>query len=254
MAGRRRSFRVVTYNVHKCRGLDRRVSPRRIVRVLEAIDADIIGLQEVVSLRGRKREDDQVRLIADELGYECEFGPVRTYRAGLYGNATLSRLPIRAVRTYDISLQERERRGCLRTDIEVFPGFILHVYNVHLGTDLAERERQADKLLGVEVLKRRSLRGPRIMLGDFNDWTQGLTTRLLSAHFSGEDIRTRLGTTRTYPGVLPLLYLDHIFYDSALRLESVRLFRSRATLIASDHLPIVADFSIPKAPAGPSVN
>lgn len=247
MGETRGRFRVVTYNVHKCRGLDRKVDPRRIVKVLDEIDADIIGLQEVVSIRLKRREDDQVRLIADELGYELQFGPVRTYRAGLYGNAILSRMPIRDSRNYDLSLHGRERRGCLRADIEMIPGFILHVYNVHLGTDLSERERQAERLLGIGVLKRRTLKGPRIMLGDFNDWTQGINAKLLASHFDGEDIRTHLGTKRTYPGVLPVVHLDHIYYDSALKLRSAVLHRSRTALLASDHLPIVADFRLPPA-------
>src|SRR5262245_51864583 len=44
------SVRVVTYNIHKCRGLDRRVRPGRIVDILGEIDADILALQEVLSV------------------------------------------------------------------------------------------------------------------------------------------------------------------------------------------------------------
>ena len=50
---RRKRFRVVTYNVHKCRGLDRRVRPARIAEVLREINADIIALQEVVCIEGK---------------------------------------------------------------------------------------------------------------------------------------------------------------------------------------------------------
>jgi endonuclease/exonuclease/phosphatase family metal-dependent hydrolase len=42
------TFRITTYNIHKCRGLDRRVRPRRIVEVLKETESDIIALQEVV--------------------------------------------------------------------------------------------------------------------------------------------------------------------------------------------------------------
>jgi hypothetical protein len=51
-------IRVVTYNIHKRRGLDRRVSPTRIVAVLREIDADIIALQEVVCIANGAREYD----------------------------------------------------------------------------------------------------------------------------------------------------------------------------------------------------
>src|ERR1041385_6684950 len=40
--------RVVTYNIHRCRGLDRRTRPERIANVLSAIEPDIVALQEVV--------------------------------------------------------------------------------------------------------------------------------------------------------------------------------------------------------------
>ena len=37
-----RRLRVVTYNVHKCRGLDGRVRPERIAAVLQELNADIV--------------------------------------------------------------------------------------------------------------------------------------------------------------------------------------------------------------------
>jgi endonuclease/exonuclease/phosphatase family metal-dependent hydrolase len=51
-----------------------------------------------------------------------------------------------------------------------------------------------------------------------------------------------LKRSRTYPGLLPLMHLDHIYFDETLELEHAKLHRSRASLLASDHLPIFADF------------
>ena len=42
------NFRIATYNVHRCRGMDRRVLPRRIAEVLRQLQADVIALQEVL--------------------------------------------------------------------------------------------------------------------------------------------------------------------------------------------------------------
>jgi endonuclease/exonuclease/phosphatase family metal-dependent hydrolase len=56
-------LRVATYNIHKCRGLDRRVRPERILDVLKHINADIIALQEVLSIEGGSR-GDQLRFVA----------------------------------------------------------------------------------------------------------------------------------------------------------------------------------------------
>src|SRR2546421_6619216 len=83
-------LRVATYNVHRCRGMDRRVRPQRIVEVLGEINADIIALQEVLSIADRKPEDDQAHFIAEQLKLSHTVGGTRRLRGGLYGNVVLS--------------------------------------------------------------------------------------------------------------------------------------------------------------------
>jgi endonuclease/exonuclease/phosphatase family metal-dependent hydrolase len=241
-------IRVVTYNVHKCRGLDRRVRPERIVEVLREIDADIIALQEVLSADGSQREENQAGYIAGALGLKSCLGENRRLNGGAYGNLLLSRYLPRAAFNYNISRNGRERRGCLRVDLEAAGAILLHVFNVHLGTAFLERRDQGRKLVSSQILNNGELQGARIVLGDFNEWTRGLATRLLSAQFESVDVQRYLRRSRTYPGILPLLHLDHIYFDRVLKLESLALHRSRAALIASDHLPLVADFRMPTVP------
>lgn len=238
-------LRVVTYNVHKCRGMDRRVRAGRIAMVLTETKADIIALQEVLSIEGRERERHQARFIAEELGMNYRLGENRRLDGGAYGNVILSRWPLTAAHNYDITWSGRERRGCLRADVQTEGGGLLHVFNVHLGTAFMERRHQARQLVTGGILHQPEWTGPRIVLGDFNEWTRGLASRLLAEHFESADIRHHLKRARTYPGLLPLLHLDHIYYDEALRLERLTLHRSRAALVASDHLPLVADFHWP---------
>ena len=240
-------LRVVTYNIHKCQGLDGRVSPERIVRVLHEIEADVIALQEVLCVRGQGGEDDQAHFIANALGMEYRLGENRRLRGGAYGNLVLSRWPMSEAVNHDISVAGREQRGCMRVNIPLERNGVLHVYNVHLGTSFLERRQQARRLLDKAILHSDDHDGPRILLGDFNEWTRGLASRLLAEHFQSADLRLTLGRKRTYPGVLPFLHLDHIYYDEALRLEGARLHRSRTALVASDHLPIVADFHLRQA-------
>jgi endonuclease/exonuclease/phosphatase family metal-dependent hydrolase len=235
--------RVATYNTHKCRGLDGRVRPERIAEVLAEIDADVVALQEIVSIPGENREKDQPRYLAEQLGTHYVMGHNRRYRGGEYGNAVLSRFPIAGARNYDLSLLGREERGCLRADIQT-SGRLLHVFNVHLGTAYAERRHQGRKLITAELLNDVELAAPRIVMGDFNEWTRGLATRLLSSHLESADIRKHLERSKTYPGLLPFLHLDHIYYDPLLHLDCLTLFRSRKALVASDHLPLVADFQL----------
>ena len=221
-------MRVATYNVHKCRGMDGRVNMDRIVDVLRELSADVIALQEVVG--------KQADTIAESVKMGFVFGKNRMHRGSDYGNVVLSRFPIQSMRNYDLSVSGREQRGCLRADLDLH-GEILHVFNVHLGTALLERRHQGRKLVAAELLGDISLESPRVLLGDFNEWTRGLTTRLLRSHMKSADFRRR-----SYPGLLPFLHLDHIYYDPALALDRVKLHRTRLSLLASDHLPLIGDF------------
>jgi endonuclease/exonuclease/phosphatase family metal-dependent hydrolase len=228
------SLRVLTYNVHKCRGLDGRASVARIAEVLRAANADVMALQEVM--------DHQAESLSAELGQPFCLGENRKFRGYGYGNVVVSRFPIVGMRNYDLSVRGREERGCLRADLDV-DGRVLHVFNVHLGTALIERRHQGRKLIAPDLLADSGIEWPRIVLGDFNEWTTGLATRLLRSHMQSADVRTHLRRSRTYPGVLPFLHLDHIYYDPALRLEKLTLLRTRKALVASDHLPLIGEFS-----------
>jgi endonuclease/exonuclease/phosphatase family metal-dependent hydrolase len=239
-----KGVRIVTYNVHKCRGLDRRVRPARIAAVLREIDADVIALQEVVSFEDREHEQHQARFIAEELGHQFHLGETRKHKGAGYGNVTITRLPVERACNHDITWRGREPRGCLRVDVKLDgAGALLHVFNAHLGTAFIERRFQGRKLVSDAVLKNHKLTGPRVVLGDFNEWTRGLASRLLAEELRSADVRQHLRRARTYPGPLPILHLDHIYYDPALRLERLWLHKSLTALVASDHLPLVADFS-----------
>lgn len=239
-----KTLRVVTYNVHKCRGLDRRVRPDRIAAVLRETGGDVIALQEVLSIEGHGHEQHQAKYIADALGMDYRIGENRRLRGGAYGNVMLSRLPLGEVKNFDITWRGRERRGCLRADVHLEDGRRLHVFNIHLGTAYIERRFQGRRLVSDEILNNPELQGPRVVVGDFNEWTHGLASRLLSSHFKSADTRYHLSRARTYPGILPLVHLDHVYYDAALELKRLTLHRSRMALIASDHLPLVADFEL----------
>jgi endonuclease/exonuclease/phosphatase family metal-dependent hydrolase len=236
-------FRIVTYNVHKCRGLDGRVRPDRVARVLREVHADIVALQEVLSVPGGPPEGHQAEYLAGALGLNLRLGVTRTLRGGSYGNAILSRFALGKVGCHDLSVAGREPRGCLRAEVVLGRGCHLHVFNVHLGTAYRERRLQGRKLVEGGLLDRpEEQNGPRIVLGDFNEWAPGLASRLLRARFNSVDVRTHLRRRRTYPGMLPILHLDHIYFDDPLELDALILHRTRSALLASDHLPLVADF------------
>ncbi len=238
-------FRIATYNIHKCRGVDGRVRPERVARVLEEINADIVSLQEVVSHEGAAIADHQADYLAGRLGLFGALGETRKHRGGAYGNVTLSRWDFKLVRPIDITIGGRERRVALRTDIRM-GGHILHMFNVHLGTAVRERRQQAIRLIDRDLLRAVDISGPRIVLGDFNEWVRGLVTKTLVAEFHLTDLRAHLTRERSYPALLPMLHLDHIYFDHHLKVEKAFYHRTRRSLIASDHLPLVADLVLPE--------
>jgi len=233
-------FRIATYNVHKCRGVDGRVHPERIARVLEELHADIVCLQEVVSHEGGARADHQADYLTGRLGLIGAMGETRKHRGGVYGNLTLSRSDFKLVRPIDLTIGAREQRVALRTDIRL-GGHVLHIFNVHLGTAVRERRQQAMRLVDRDLLRAIDISGPRMVLGDFNEWVRGLVTKTLVAEFHLTDLHAHLTRARSYPALLPMLHLDHIYFDHHLQVDKAFFHRSRLSMIASDHLPLVAD-------------
>ena len=118
----------------------------------------------------------------------------------------------------------------------------LHLYNVHLGTAFLERRYQAGRLSA--IVHDRRIPQPKVVLGDFNEWMRGLATTLLTERLQSIDLRAHLRRRRTYPGVFPVLHLDHIYYDGRVEVVKLDLPRTRRALMASDHLPLVAELKI----------
>lgn len=229
----REPIRIATYNIHRGRGLDGRTSLGRIGDVLRQIDADVIGVQEVY--------EAQAEHLAHELGMQLVTGITAHRSDGAYGNAILTRLRLQGVATFDLSVRTREARGGIRVDLG-FHGETLHVFNVHLGLARRERAEQVKWLVERHILWD-DRAGPRIVVGDLNEWFPGRVGRALRQEFSS--LRPR----RTHPAPLPLWALDRIYWDHAVHGESLRVHQTRLARVASDHLPLVASLRIRSSPS-----
>lgn len=233
------TIRVATYNIHRARGLDGRTRLERIAAVLATVDADIVALQEVVGASPLK--PGQAAELGAALGMGWVMAPTRHWRTALFGNVVLSRLPVRHHVQHDLTWKTCEPRNVQRVDFEL-GSHILHFYNVHLGTALLERRHQAARL--ASLVHDRRVTGPKIVLGDFNEWARGLATDILAERLQSVDLRQHLVRGRSYPSFFPILHLDHIYYEGHVEVLKVASPRDRLTLVASDHLPLVADLKI----------
>jgi endonuclease/exonuclease/phosphatase family metal-dependent hydrolase len=228
-------FRIGTYNVHKCKGLDWRVSPARVADVVACLQTDILATQEILIAQAEE--------ISKRTGLPFTFGSARQHAGESYGNAVFSKLPILSHQNYDLTVSGREPRQCLRVSFQLASGPAVHLFALHLGTSFTERRKQAKLLLSPEVLLSGETQRGRIIVGDFNEWARGLVTQMLNERFESADIAMHLKRRRTYPGVLPFMHLDHIYYDADFKLKEMHFHRTKLALLASDHLPIVATFS-----------
>lgn len=253
-AGETLSLRVLTYNTHSCAGMDGRISPRRIARVIATHEPDLVALQELDLGRRRSRAEDQATIIAQQLGLHVVFCPTVTRGEEHYGHALLSRWPIEVVRRAFLPAAPAgwwpEPRAAVWARLIVGTRRINFI-TTHLGLGLEERRLQMEALTGPEWIGAVPEGEDVILCGDFNA-TAGSPAYRLAAQRLRDAQASLKGHTplRTFSSTQPFARIDHIFVSAAFVPERVRVPRDRFTRVASDHLPLVVDFAIGPAGAG----
>ena len=241
-------MRLVTYNVHRCVGVDKRLDVDRIAGVIAELEPDIVCLQELDVKRARTGGVDQAGAIAERLAMAVRFHPAMTVETEEYGDAILTPHPERLVRVGALptvrGVPGLEPRGALWVQVEI-DGVTLNVLTTHLGLVPREQRLQAAALVGKDWLGHPDCTGPTILAGDFNATSitrpsQTLTRALV-------DCQRALGlkqTIKTFPSCFPAIRIDHVFISSEIRVTGVRAPFSPLSRMASDHLPLVMDFEI----------
>jgi endonuclease/exonuclease/phosphatase family metal-dependent hydrolase len=243
-------LRVMSYNIHRAIGVDRRFRPERIVAILRHYDPDVVMLQEVDEGAPRSRELNLAKELAEEAGYpNFALGHNVSLKKGRYGNATLSRLPILRERNIDLSIAESWiRRGCQHTTLDLGgrEGH-LEVFNLHLGLSARERAKQIELIKRSAELSGVPYTTPVLVAGDFNDWRSLLMpvfTNGMGFSCATERKRGPYPVIPTYPSFSPQGGLDRIYHRGPLRLVSAHSCRLQIARVASDHLPILAEFVV----------
>ena len=240
--------RLMSYNVHRCVGMDRKLDLDRIVGVIAEYEPDIVCLQELDVGRARTGGVDQAAEIARKLAMSVHFHPAMQVEAELYGDAVLTHLPEQLVKTDALptvaGIPGLEPRGALWVRIGI-GGQELNVLNTHLGLVPREQRRQATALVGRDWLGRKDCTGPTILTGDFNATSITRPYRILARRL--DDAQRRLDlrpSVKTFPSSFPAIRIDHAFVRRDVHVTGVRSSFSPLARMASDHLPLIVDFEL----------
>jgi endonuclease/exonuclease/phosphatase family metal-dependent hydrolase len=234
------SARILTWNIHKGIGADRRYDLGRIIDLARRHEPDIVALQEVDS---RGRDPTNLPLAALKLALGSHAAEARTIVAedGHYGHVLISRWPLAEIALHDVSIACREPRCAIEAVIQS-PRGAFRVIATHLGLGMGERRRQIGKL--VSLARAADPAQGCVMLGDFNDW-HGEVRRALT------HLMPAWSFLRTFPARRPLFKLDRIFCRPAGALT--QCWTDPEARRASDHLPVIADLMLEALTAGAPV-
>jgi len=243
-------LRVMSYNVHSCIGMDGKMSPERIARVIARYDPDVIALQELDAGRVRTLGTDQAGLLADLLDMQYHFHPVLRVEEEMYGNAILSRHPMKIIeaaglpRIYTHAFFEP--RGALWVEIE-YLGCKIQLMNTHLSFWKPEQKIQAEALCGPDWLGHPDCQGadPVILCGDLNASPYSPVYRRIQKQLNDAQLKLDQHTPlNTWFGHCPIGRIDHVFISSGVAVLGVDVPATRLEKLASDHLPLIVDLQI----------
>jgi exodeoxyribonuclease III len=247
------SLRLATYNI-RFGGTGRE---HLLVDVLREINADALILTEASN-------SDVVTKLADKLGMQPVIAHGRKTSLAL-----LSRLPIEASNVFDVT-----GRPLLEASLGVSPQMTIVLYGLHLPAHYLKRvelQRVQDLRTYFEFIRSRSS-SPHVLLGDFNAIAPGdnlvretlpLKVRLMlwwergRLYHEAIDSVLTAGYTDcfrtlhpndtgfTLPAYDPHVRLDYIVANAEMReyLTTCAVHQTPMSLLASDHLPLVAEFA-----------
>lgn len=245
------TLRVMTYNVHRCVGVDRRLDLERIAAVIAAERPDVVALQELDVLRQRTGGVDQARQLAELLTMRAHFNAAMRVEEEEYGDAILTALPCRLVKAAplptDPGLKFLEPRGAVWVAVEVTTrtGPVeVQIINTHLGLAPKEQRIQADALLGPDWTGSAAFAGPAVLMGDFNATPLSSAYRKLAGQLRNAQDEVRTTAQPTFPSGFPILRIDHVFLKGDITVERMESPFDRRARAASDHLPLLAQLQV----------
>ncbi len=244
-----RDVRVMSYNIHHGEGADGRLDLDRIAGVIRSEKAEVVGLQEVDRFWRRSDFVDQVDYLAEELDMHAAYGanldlspddPSQPRRQ--YGTAILSKYPIVESRnTLLPKLGNSEQRGLLEALIKV-KGAPVRFYDTHL-----QHNNSEERALQVRAIMEHTedVEGPQVLVGDLNARPEAPELAPLYGRYNDAWPLGGEGPGYTIGAENPTRRIDYVFVTPDVAVRGASVPRT----LASDHLPVVANLSVPSAKA-----
>lgn len=238
-----KTLTVMSYNIHSCLGVDGKLFPERIARIVGRFSPDIISLQEVDRNLWRSGNRDQARELGEKLDMHASFFPVLQRGEGEYGLAVLSRYPIKKVDSIYLpqvwGAGYKEKRGVMKVSLETDFGPV-HIFNTHLSLMRRERALQMTRIVEEQLGKNPANGEPVIFCGDLNCGRSSPTYKLLAQTLTDcQEIYPDVRAEPTFFSSYPLMRLDHIFHSEQLQPLSIQVIDDWECRLASDHLPVL---------------
>lgn len=226
------SFRLATYNTHRCSATNNVVNYDNTATVIKLIDADVIALQELDKNTNRY-DQDQLQELADRTGLYPVFLPTVTYTKGQYGIGLLCKE--RPLNVYTRELPGKEIRGMILAEFENFI-FIC----THLCVSSADNRSWSYEIINQYIKDNLAYyKKPIYLAGDLN--ATSLPTQCTS-HWQAISCTTPTfySTSRRIDYILQ--YKDNGASYKVLRSMVPSYGQIRLTDV-SDHLPVFVDLS-----------
>lgn len=234
-------MRVMTFNIQHCHDWKgNKINIPLFSKTIKRFDPDICGLNEVRGRGALAGYSDQLRKMAEPIGYNRYFGQtIKVGGIGPYGNGLLTKCPIISAEVVHIPDTDDksgnsnfEHRGIIRSLVNIDNREVA-VLVCHMGLSSPEQKNAVETICGLLD----EINVPLILMGDFNTAPDSAVLAPLFERLHDSDAVSVNGGTHTFTSYDPKQKIDYIFY-SGLRCT----YAETITEIVSDHYPIIAEF------------
>lgn len=224
-------LRVLCWNIHHGVGGDGRLDLERLAKVICDANPDLVALQEVDNQCARSGRIDQTAELARLTGMTGLFGKAMDYGGGGYGQAILSRHPVRSNKVHALPSGDEPRIAFEAT--LTIKGRETRIISTHFDLDEAKRLAQAEVLANLPTA-----RVPAVLCGDFNATPQSPPWVVLAK--SWIPVLKKVPAF-THPAHKPDTEIDHVFTRGLTTTAPVIVLPES---IASDHRPMLVELKI----------